>query len=63
MSKGVVAMRTPIDRVEAARAKALAVFDRIIEIHPEMGYVEIVASVGGDIVVRRYYDNGMETDR
>lgn len=51
------------DRVEAARAKALAVFDRILEVYPARGYVEIVASVGGDIVVRRYYDNGMEADK
>lgn len=50
-------------RIEAVRAKALAVFDRILEIHPEFDFVEVVASVGGDIIVRRYYDNGMETDR
>lgn len=51
------------DRCERARAKALAVFDYILEVRPSRDFVEIVASVGGDIVVRRYYDNGTETDR
>lgn len=51
------------DRIEVARAKALAVFDRILEVYPARDFVEIVASVGGDIVVRRYYDNGMECDK
>lgn len=50
-------------RVEAAIKKACKVFDRIIEAHSEPDFVEIVASVGGDIIVRRYYNNGMETDR
>lgn len=51
------------NRMEAARAKALTVFDYILEVRPAPNFIEIVASVGGDIVVRRYYDDGAETDR
>lgn len=50
-------------RMREAKGKAKVVFDRILEAHEERGYVEVVASVGGDIIVRRYWDNGKETDR
>lgn len=50
-------------RIEAAEKKALAVFDYILEVRPAPKFIEIVASVGGDIITRRYYDNGEEYDR
>lgn len=50
-------------RVEKVQKKALEVFDRILEIYPARDFVEVVASVGGDIIVRRYYDNGIECDK
>lgn len=50
-------------RVEKAMSRALECFDYILEVRPEPKYVEIVASVGGDVIRRRYYDNGMECDK
>lgn len=50
-------------RVAEAEKKARQVFDRILETHAERDFVEIVARVGGDVVVRRYYNNGKEYDR
>lgn len=50
-------------RVEAAKKKAKQVFDKILDVYAARDFVEITARVGGDVIVRRYYDNGMETDR
>lgn len=50
-------------RVAEAEKKALEEFDYILEVRTAPSFVEIVASIGGDIVRRRYYDDGTECDK
>jgi len=50
-------------RVKAAKKKAKAVFDKILDVYEARDFVEIVARVGGDTVTRRYYHDGREYDR
>ena len=50
-------------KVVEATKKALEVFDRILDIYEAPDFVEIIATVGGDVIRRRYYDNGMECDK
>lgn len=50
-------------KVVDATKKALEVFDRILDIYEAPDFVEIIATVGGDVIRRRYYDNGMECDK
>ncbi len=50
-------------RVREAKRKALEIFDRILDVYEERDFVEVWASVGGDFVVRRYYNDGREFDR
>lgn len=45
-------------RIEDAQDKALERLDYIMEIYPTADFVEIVGSVGGDIVTYRVYDDG-----
>lgn len=50
-------------RALLAVEKAKKVFDKILDVYEARDFVEVTARVGGDVIVRRYYDNGMETDR
>lgn len=50
-------------RIAEAEKKAKKVFDKIIGVYSGKDFVEIMATVGGDVIVRRYYDNGTECDK
>lgn len=50
-------------RVVEATRKARETFDRILDVYETRDFVEIIATVGGDVIRRRYYDNGMECDK
>lgn len=45
-------------RIQKAQDRALERLDYIMEIYPTADFVEIVGSVGGDIVTYRVYDDG-----
>ena len=50
-------------RIHNAETKALEYFDYIMETRPAKGFVEIVGSMGGDVLTFRFYDNGAVTQR
>ena len=45
-------------KVQKAQDRALERLDYIMETYPTADFVEIVGSVGGDIVTYRVYDDG-----
>ena len=50
-------------RIESAKKRALEYFDYILETRPAKGFVEIVGSMGGDVLTFRFYDNGSMSQR
>lgn len=51
-------------RVKRAKGKALeCYFDYILEVRPCRDFVEIVGSMGGDVMTFRFYDSGAVTQR
>ena len=41
---------------------ALMYFDRIFNVKETPDYVEVLASIGDDVIIRRYYNDGSEYD-
>lgn len=51
-------------RIQMAEDKALeCYFDYILEVRPCRDFVEIVGSMGGDVMTFRFYDSGAVTQR
>lgn len=51
-------------RIQRAKGKALeCYFDYILEVRPCRDFVEIVGSMGGDVMMFRFYDSGAVTQR
>ena len=48
-------------RVARAQEEALEYFDYLIETRPAPDFVEIVGCIGGDVLTRRFYDDGTVT--
>ena len=51
------------NRIQVALNKANKVFDRILDVYAWADFVDITGTMGGDVIKRRYYDNGTECDR
>ena len=49
-------------RAEECRRKALMYFDRIYNVKETPDYVEVLASIDDDVIIRRYYNDGKEFD-
>ena len=49
-------------RAEECRRKALMYFDRVYNVKETPDYVEVLASIGDDVIIRRYYNDGSEYD-
>ena len=49
-------------RAEECRRKALMYFDRIYNVKETPDYVEVLASIEDDVIIRRYYNDGKEFD-
>lgn len=54
---------TDKERIEKAKKQALEYMDFLLDVYSTPTFVEIVGSVGGDIIKRRYYDNGIVADK
>ena len=49
-------------RAEECRRKALMYFDRVYNVKETPDYVEVLASIEDDVIIRRYYNDGKEFD-
>ena len=49
-------------RAEECRRMALMYFDRVYNVKETPDYVEVLASIDDDIIIRRYYNDGREFD-
>lgn len=45
-------------RIQIAQGKALEDMDYLLETHATPDFIQITGSIGGDVITRRYYDDG-----
>lgn len=46
------------ERIARAQKEALEYFDYLLDTREAPDFVEIVGDIGGDVVTRRFYDDG-----
>lgn len=56
-------MQIRSERAEKAVNKAMDYFEIILDVREAPGFVEIVGDIGGDVLTRRFYDDGTVTAR